>query len=322
MRPEQRFVVSAFLWLLLFACGIAAAQQAAPVTRSPGDLTNRLARIERLLDSQALFELAMRLDTLQSEVQFLRGELEQQGYALEQLRKQQRDLYVDIDRRLQGVERGKPIDTAAALPQTSVIGSGDPPLQTLAGVRTPENAGAATLDSGPALSVVIAQQPTAPADKPPQVVAVVQPGPDMTATAPAMVTAPADESLAEAAYNQAFGLLKAGEYDESIAALNGFLVEFPSSRYSDNAQYWLGEAYYVTRSFEAGIAEYTKLIQSYPQSQKVTHSLLKIGYCQFELGNLDAATAQLEDLKDRYPGTTAARLAEERLQQIRLAAQR
>ena len=57
---------------------------------------------------------------------------------------------------------------------------------------------------------------------------------------------------------------------------------------------------------------------SYPESQKLTHALLKVGYSYHELGKIPEAKASLEDLKLRYPGTTAARLADERLQRIRL----
>ncbi|MBI2970470.1 MAG: tetratricopeptide repeat protein, partial [Gammaproteobacteria bacterium] len=54
----------------------------------------------------------------------------------------------------------------------------------------------------------------------------------------------------------------------------------------------------------------------YPDSQKLTDALLKVGYSFHELGRIDEAKQQLEDLKQRFPGTTAARLAEERLRKI------
>jgi TolA-binding protein len=67
--------------------------------------------------------------------------------------------------------------------------------------------------------------------------------------------------------------------------------------------------------------EYQKLVANYPDSQKLTHSMLKIGYTYYELGQMDQARTVLEDLKTRYPGTTAARLAEERLQRMKLVQQ-
>ena len=126
----------------------------------------------------------------------------------------------------------------------------------------------------------------------------------------------ADTAESEAAYKAAFSLLKAGEYDKSIAAFSDFLTQFPTSQYADNAQYWLGETYYVRREFEPAVAEYRKLIKVYPQSKKRSHAMLKIGYSFHELGQIDQARAVLEDLCNRYTGSTAARLAEDRIQRI------
>jgi tol-pal system protein YbgF len=125
-----------------------------------------------------------------------------------------------------------------------------------------------------------------------------------------------DNQDSEAAYRDAFSLLKAGQYDESIAAFNDFLQRYPSSQYADNAQYWLGETYYVMRQFEPAVVEYRKLIDDYPESKKQSHAMLKIGYSLHELGQIDQARAILQDLRNRYAGTTAARLAEERIQRI------
>lgn len=65
----------------------------------------RIQRLERLLDSKGLVDLLIRLESLQKEVQLLRGEVELQTHTLENIKKRQRDLYVDIDRRLLKLER-------------------------------------------------------------------------------------------------------------------------------------------------------------------------------------------------------------------------
>lgn len=76
----------------------------------------RLSRLERILDSQGLVDMLMRMDTLQNEIQKLRGDLELQSHQLEEIKQRQRDLYVDIDRRLLQLERNSPAsaDTGAA----------------------------------------------------------------------------------------------------------------------------------------------------------------------------------------------------------------
>jgi len=58
-------------------------------------------------------------------------------------------------------------------------------------------------------------------------------------------------------------------------------------------------------------------LTQYPNSNKRAHALLKIGFTYAELQ--DAAKAQqiLEYVRDNYPSTSQARLAVERLQQLK-----
>src|ERR1700733_1502860 len=72
------------------------------------------------------------------------------------------------------------------------------------------------------------------------------------AATPAISNAP-DASNAgaddKASYQAAFTLLKDGQYDRAIAAFQKFLAGYPDSSLADNAQYWLGEAFYVNKSY-------------------------------------------------------------------------
>lgn len=56
-----------------------------------------------------------RLQQLQNEVQQMRGQIEEQAYIIESLKKRQRDLYLDTDRRIQQLETGQ-----TSLPVSSV----------------------------------------------------------------------------------------------------------------------------------------------------------------------------------------------------------
>lgn len=68
----------------------------------------RIQKLERLLASKGLVEMLIKLEELQKEMQILRGEVELQTHTLESIKKRQRDLYVDIDRRLLKIERSGP----------------------------------------------------------------------------------------------------------------------------------------------------------------------------------------------------------------------
>lgn len=76
-----------------------------PVEAKKPTTEQRIERLERLLDSKGLVEMLIKLESLQKEVQTLRGEIELQNHTLESIKKRQRDLYVDIDRRLLKLER-------------------------------------------------------------------------------------------------------------------------------------------------------------------------------------------------------------------------
>ncbi len=128
-----------------------------------------------------------------------------------------------------------------------------------------------------------------------------------------------DDATSEAAYRDAFAQLRAGEYDRAIAAFNDFQATYPQSQYGDNAQYWLAEAHYAKRDYTAAVAEYEKMLSRYPQSRKLSHAMLKIGYSYDALGKPAEARVALEDLRKRFPGSAAARLAEERIAQIKAA---
>ncbi|MCW8973722.1 MAG: tol-pal system protein YbgF [Gammaproteobacteria bacterium] len=65
----------------------------------------RLQRVEQLVNSRSLLDMSQRIDALQAEVQQLRGQVDEQQHTIEGLRSRQRELYLDIDRRLSRFER-------------------------------------------------------------------------------------------------------------------------------------------------------------------------------------------------------------------------
>jgi tol-pal system protein YbgF len=118
------------------------------------------------------------------------------------------------------------------------------------------------------------------------------------------------------AYDAAFALIQARRYEDAANAFNSFLITRAGSPLSDNAQYWLAETHYVRRQFDTALPEFQKVVNDYPQSAKLPDALLKVGYCNFELQRWDAARAALQQVARLYPDTTAARLAQQRLDRI------
>jgi tol-pal system protein YbgF len=222
--------------------------------------------------------MLVRIENLQSELQILRGEIELHSHQLEQIKQRQRDLYVDIDRRLLRLERNDP----------AVTGGGDPAATKPPAVTTPTTPAAKPQASQPAASAASAAKP-----KP-------------------------DFASEQKAYQQAFDLLRELRYEQAVTAFRDFIANYPNGRYAHIAQYWVGEANYAQRNFKQAIKDYQSLIDNYPKSPKLAEAMLKIGYSYYELKNFQQAKSTLNKLVKAYPGTTEAGQAQNLIQKIRI----
>ncbi|ALR06434.1 tol-pal system protein YbgF [Xylella fastidiosa] len=121
------------------------------------------------------------------------------------------------------------------------------------------------------------------------------------------------------AYNVAFDALKNSKYADAAELFLSFLQLYPNGVYAPNALYWLGESYYAMHDFVSAEAQFRSLLSRYPTHDKASGSLLKEALCQANQGKNDDAQHSLEQVLSQYPGTDAARLAQERLQSIKLS---
>jgi tol-pal system protein YbgF len=212
-----------------------------PTVQRMAEMDGRLLRIERILSNQSLLEQSQRVEALIAEVRALRGQVETLQHNQEGIKTQQRELYGDLDKRLQTVE------ARGALPLAAAANADD----------------------------------------------------DATA------------------YKKAFDLLKEGKYAESSAAFTQFLTAYPQSTLIDNAHYWLGEAHYVGKDFNAALRSFKTVVDKYPDSRKVADAWLKIGFCQYELKNWKESRDALNRVMKLAPDTQSAKLAEQRLAKLK-----
>ncbi len=267
-------------------------------------LAERVARLEQQSyagsgsDDGTMLEMLNRLDQMRSELRDLRGLVEEQTFEIEGLKRRQRDQYLDVDRRLQAAESGNSAINTAQLPSTAVRFSQPSPVQTQGiGERAQFSR-----DEPELRSPIDAQiQSTALAGNQRPVANTL-----------------GDPVAEKRAYESAFADLKDGRYADAAESFTQFLKLFPVGDYTDNAQYWLGESFYVTRNYRIALDSFQKLINQFPGSTKVPDALLKIGYTYYELAQWVEARTTLEKVSKDYAGTTVARLAQGRLRAMRL----
>lgn len=312
------------IWLIA-ACLVAALP--GTVFGQASDLAGRVAKLEQSLSNRGLLDLLQEIENLKREAAILRGELENQAHALDQLKKSQLAAYGDLDHRMQALGGPGPLAAPPSLPvlQAAPVGTvaGAPASQGNLQVHTEGNPSAtvpaptedseATIPGEPPTLDPVTGLATPPA--PPLSQDGVMPAPG-AGVADRQANAASDDAGSETAYRDAFGLLKSGEYDQAIAAFETFQQQYPDSQYGDNAQFWLAEAHYVKRDFTAALPAYQTMLNRYPASKKLSHAMLKIGYSYSELGQATEARSVLVELQARFPGSAAAQLAAQRIAQL------
>jgi len=111
------------------------------------------------------------------------------------------------------------------------------------------------------------------------------------------------------AYTRAFELMKSRQFDQSAAAFNQLIVDYPNGQYTANAFYWLGELYLAQSQTEQARQAFTQVLNLYPDHPKVPDTLYKLGVVYHRMGNTEEALTYFRRVQSEYPNSSAAGLA-------------
>jgi len=134
-----------------------------------------------------------------------------------------------------------------------------------------------------------------------------------TPVEPQPATPVIDPALGARDYEIALNFFKAGKYREALTAFQNFIKTYPSSGYQPSAHYWSGNAHYQLREYARAFEFYNKVYATWPNEQKAPDALLGIANCQQETGDGKGARKTLESIVAKYPDTSAAQIAQQRL---------
>jgi tol-pal system protein YbgF len=112
---------------------------------------------------------------------------------------------------------------------------------------------------------------------------------------------------------------KAFDEGKMEAARKGFeklIASYPKSQQADNAQFWIGETYYIEKWYEKAILEYQKVIENYPSGNKIPAALLKQGLSFLNIGETNNGRLLLKELVAKYPGSNEAGIAKKKLESL------
>jgi tol-pal system protein YbgF len=121
-----------------------------------------------------------------------------------------------------------------------------------------------------------------------------------------------DEDL----YRTAKQAFDQGDLEAARQGFEELIQRYPQSKHADNSQFWIGEIYYRDKWYEKAILEYQKVIENYPNGNKVPASLLKQGFAFQNIGDNANARLILEELTKKYPQSNEAKIASEKLKNM------
>ena len=288
-------------------------------------LDERVAKLEKKLSGDSQTELLNRMEQLQADVLRLRGEVEELTHRLDTARRQQKEQYLDLDRRVQALTPPPPpVQEQPATPGEAPTPDQDPNAQPPANslptqqppVPVPAPAPAApTPTPAPAVPATPAQTTNSPRPYEPPKLAAPTYAVQQRPTPPSVPSA--DSEARQAAYLKGFNVFKDGKYAEAIKEFKSFLNAYPKGEYADSATYWLAESQYVNRDLAAARESFRKVVRDYPQAAKASDAQLKLGYIDYDAGQWGTARESLSEVVKRYPDSSAAKLAQKRLDKMK-----
>jgi len=107
-----------------------------------------------------------------------------------------------------------------------------------------------------------------------------------------------------------------GNWSLAIQGFESFLKTFPKSDLTDDAQYYIGETYYMSGRFQEALAAYNAVVERYPSSNTLPDTYYKRGMAQKALGQAAQARESLSFVIRTYPSSDAAFLAKQALDQL------
>ncbi|MDB5361361.1 MAG: ygbF [Rhodospirillales bacterium] len=235
-------------------------------------------------DGSAALNADIRMDQLEQQMRALTGQVEEAQNGVAELKNRLDKQSQDNEQRFGALEHpggggAAPTDTpVAAAPRggrpVSPSGAGNPDLPPSTGgfLGAPGQGGA-------------------PAAAPP-------PGKAVSATLP--------NGSATDQYNYAFGLLRSQDYPAAESAFSQFVQKHPQDELAGNAQYWLGETFFVRNDYNSAAAAFAKGYQQYPKSPKAQDNLLKLGVSLGNVGKKQEACFAFAKLEKDFPSLAPA----------------
>ena len=116
---------------------------------------------------------------------------------------------------------------------------------------------------------------------------------------------PASEDATQA-YDDAYQLIKAKDFDAAQAQFRAFVQAYPNNVLTGNAHYWLGELALVLGNQGEALLQFKTVIDAFSGHAKVSDATYKMGIVNDQMGNEMLARDYFQRTIDNFPDSNAA----------------
>jgi len=272
----------------------------------------------------AVSQLQLKSSQIEEQMRGLTGQIEEMGFKVNQIGDRLDRLVADVDFRLRALEGSGAQTNAIPGANSNAIPGAPAPS-----VRTPSGPAVAPRPA-PQVGGVVVNPEGAPGpsrrfgtltESQIKAAGITPPGTGVGAAAsensgigqagPQQATANAGDASGLPAgspqerYNYARGFLMRRDFAGAEQALRAFVDTYPEDELAGNAQYWLGETFYVREDFNSAARTFADGFQRYPGSGKAPDNLLKLGMSLAAIERTEDACITLKKLASEYPKAPA-----------------
>ena len=269
-------------------------------------------------NTESIIQIFQRLETLEQKTRELHGENEVLTNQIEQLKKTQKQGFLNIDERIDELSNTiKSSSEAGATPAATDVEKKPEPT-----VKVVEPKPAPSTTEKVAAKPEVATPPVKQAEKPAAVkadetkadAAAAKESSEDTQTSTRAPTAYEKET-----YQAAFNKMGASP-TAATKAFQEYIKMQPNSPLAANAQYWIGEIKYSHNNYKGAVDEFIVVLQKYKNSNKAPDAAIKLGYSFYALKNWAYARRTFEDVLKYFPkNENAVKLATQRLEKMKAA---
>lgn len=238
---------------------------------------------ETAISPNAVADMQVRLSGFETELRTMTGRMEEIRHSVDEIRGRLDKLVADVDTRLSAMEQN-----IAGMKQRGtgpIAGLG--PGQDAAGAPAAAP-GEFTPAGGGEMALVAPTGEVTPGTVAATEVATTEAG-----------LLPQGTPLEQ--YQYARSLLAKADYPAAEQTLKAFIEAYPDNDLTENAEYWLGETYYVRSDFTNAAVTYADGYKKFSKGSKAPDNLLKLGLSLANLGEAEQACKAFAEIEKKFP---------------------